>query len=343
MPDSDVLDVLVTALAARFAASGVATERFDTHISTVLVAGDHAYKFKKPVNFGFLDFSTLARRAHYLALELSLNRRLAPALYIDVLPVTAGPVLDGSGEPIEYALRMRRFATDDRLDRALARGDVRSSDITAIAHLMAAAHQSAGAASALDDFGTPTLVRSQLLSGLDPLADVAPDLAHLRVALSDRHAACVAALEDRLQCGHVRDCHGDLHLSNFVRHEGRWLAFDCIEFSSELRFIDTASDLAFPLMDLDVREHAIYANQMLNDYLASTGDYGLLSVLDFYLLYRTIVRAKVARLSYRDEATDPDAHRRTLLHLALARRYLAPLQELSATVTARLAALDRKD
>jgi len=129
MPDSDVLDVLVTALAARFAASGVATERFDTHISTVLVAGDHAYKFKKPVNFGFLDFSTLARRAHYLALELSLNRRLAPALYIDVLPVTAGPVLDGSGEPIEYALRMRRFATDDRLDRALARGDVRSSDI----------------------------------------------------------------------------------------------------------------------------------------------------------------------------------------------------------------------
>lgn len=324
MPDSSVLDTLVSALAQGFTASGVATERFDTHISTVLLAGDHAYKFKKPVDFGFLDFSTLTRRAHYLALELTLNRRYAPSLYLDVLPITAGPVLNGVGEPIEYVLRMRRFATDERLDRALARGSVRSVDITTIAQQLAGLHQTAGAASTLDDFGTPTLVRSQLLNGLDILADLAPDLDALRDTLAARHPGSVAALENRLQCGHVRDCHGDLHLSNFVRHAGRWLAFDCIEFSNALRFIDTASDLAFLLMDLDVREHAIFANQLLNDYLSATGDYGLLSVLDLYLVYRTIVRAKVARLAADDMAQDPEAHHRALLHLDLARRYLTP-------------------
>jgi uncharacterized protein len=327
--NGDALATLVDALAQRFSAQGLVTERFDTHISTVLLAGAHAYKFKKPVDFGFLDFSTLERRRHYCEVELTLNRRYAPDLYLDVLPVTAAGSLDGDGPAVEFALRMRRFATDDRLDRALARGSVRSEDITAIAQMLAHTHQRAGSAPLPGDFGAPTLVRSQLLSGLEVLAGVSTDPVGLRETLDARCAARVAALEDRVQGGHIRDCHGDLHLTNIMRHAGHWQPFDCIEFSDELRYIDTASDLAFLLMDLDVREHGIYANQLLNDYLAASGDYGLLAVLDLYLVYRTIVRAKVACLG----TAEADQRARASRHLDLARRYLAarPAPALSIT------------
>ena len=325
--DAAPLEALVTALLRQFAADGVPVERFDTHISTVLLAGEFAYKFKKAVNFGFLDFSTLDRRHHYCTLELALNRRHAPALYVDVLPVTPGPTLGGDGPALEYVVRMRRFATDDRLDIALARGVVRTADITAIAHGLATAHAQAPGMPPLGNFGSPTLIRSQLLAGFDVLADLAPDLPALQGALAAAHAAKAAAFEDRLQRGHVRDCHGDLHLSNIVHYNGHWLPFDCIEFDDGLRYIDTASDLAFLLMDLDVREHVPYANQLLNDYLDASGDYTALAVLDYYLLYRTIVRAKVAAIEARDgsESTGTDdARRRAARHLALARRYLTP-------------------
>ncbi len=318
-PDVDALESLVNAVAQRFHAEGLTTERFDTHISTVLLAGAYAYKFKKPVDFGFLDFSTLARRRHFCELELALNRRYAPDLYLDVLPVAAGGVLAGPAPALEYALRMRRFATDDRLDRALARGSVRSEDITAIAQLLAHTHQRAGSAPIPGDFGAPPLVRSQLLTGLEVLAGAGADPTGLREVLAECCAARVAALEDRVQSGHIRDCHGDLHLTNIVRHGGRWQPFDCIEFSDELRYIDTASDLAFLLMDLDVHEHGIFANQLLNDYLVASGDYGLLSVLDLYLVYRTIVRAKVACLG----PADAEQTNRASRHLELAQRYLA--------------------
>jgi len=313
------LEALVDALTARFAEQGLATERFDTHISIVLLAGEHAYKFKKPVDFGFLDYSTLERRRYYCELELALNARYAPDLYLDVLPVTAGPSLGGDGPAVEWTLRMRRFATEERLDVALCDGRVDERDLTAIARMLADTHAHAAGAPAPSRHGTPPLVRSQLLAGLEVLADLLPDLPAFVRELDAAFVTKVAAIEDRLQAGHVRDCHGDLHLSNLVRHDGRWQAFDCIEFDDELRYIDTASDLAFLLMDLDVRGHETLAHALLNEYLAVGGDYGLFSVLDYYLLYRTVVRAKVARL-----ATDAEAGARAARHLALARRYLAP-------------------
>ncbi|HMM74805.1 MAG TPA: AAA family ATPase [Gammaproteobacteria bacterium] len=323
---SDALASLVDALAAQFAARGDNIERFETHISTVLLAGDYAYKFKKPVDFGFLDYTTLDRRRHYCELELALNARHAPGLYLDVLPVTAGPTLGGTGPVIEWTLRMRRFATDQRLDVALEDGRVDAADVAAIARALAETHAHAAGAPAAGRHGTPPLVRSQLLAGLEVLASFVPDLPAFLRELEAAFAAKVAAFEDRLQAGHVRDCHGDLHLSNLVRYEGRWQAFDCIEFDDELRYIDTASDLAFPLMDFDVRGHETLANALLNDYLASGGDYGLFAVLDYYLLYRSVVRAKVACLSSdgSGDAADRAARTRAARHLALARRYLAP-------------------
>jgi aminoglycoside phosphotransferase family enzyme/predicted kinase len=316
------LAALVDALAGRFAAEGLPTELFATHISLVLLAGEYAYKFKKPVDFGFLDFSTLEKRARYCALELALNRRYAPELYIDVLPLcvdAAGPVLGGAGTPVEYAVRMHRFANSERLDEVLARGALADSDLVAIARLLAAAHARAPGAPATAHFGTPPLVRRQLLDGLAVLADVVPDHATLLRQLEARCGEQVGAFEARLQRGHVRDCHGDLHLSNLVRWRGRWLPFDCIEFSDELRWIDTASDLAFLLMDLDLRGASAAANRLANEYLTASGDFGALSVLDFYCLYRSMVRAKVARLASTGE---DDQRRRARAHVALARRYL---------------------
>ncbi len=324
--DDDNLHALVDALARQFEAAGQPTERFETHISIVLLAGDFAYKFKKPVDFGFLDFSTLARRAHFCALELTLNRRHAPALYVDVLPVTDGPTLNGPGEPIEYALRMRRFATAERLDQVLLRGALARDELAAIASALADTHARAHAAPApvSSIFGAPTLVRRQMLDGLSVLLDALPHGDGFVGALEALCISHVAAIEDRLQRGHVRDCHGDLHLSNIVRFEGRWLPFDCIEFSDELRYIDTASDLAFLLMDLDVRGHGADANRLLNEYLTVSGDFGALSVLNLYCVYRSVVRAKVARLQQgAAPAGDSEAGRRVRAHIALARRYLA--------------------
>lgn len=322
--DTRSLAALVDALAAQFAARGIDTERFETHISMVLLAGDYAYKFKKPVDFGFLDFSTLERRRHYCERELALNARHAPALYVDVLPVAAGPTLGGDGPVLEWVLRMRRFVTAERLDIALADGRVDDADLAAIAHALAASHAHAAGAPAAGRHGTPPLVRSQLLAGLEVLAPRLPSLPAFTGALDAAFVAKVAALEDRLQTGHVRDCHGDLHLTNVVRHDGRWQAFDCIEFDDELRYIDTASDLAFLLMDFDVRGRTRDANVLWNAYLAVGGDYGCMAVLDFYLLYRTIVRAKVACLSVQgsDDAADRAAGARADDHVALARRYL---------------------
>jgi uncharacterized protein len=322
--DADTLCALVDALARQFEAAGQPTERFETHISIVLLAGDFAYKFKKPVDFGFLDFSTLARRAHFCALELTLNRRHAPALYVDVLPVTDGPTLNGPGEPIEYALRMRRFATAERLDQLLLRGALARDELAAIAWALADTHAHAGPAPASSIFGAPTLVRRQMLDGLAVLLDALPNGEGFVSALEALCISHVAALEDRLQRGHVRDCHGDLHLSNIVRFEGRWLPFDCIEFSDELRYIDTASDVAFLLMDLDVRGHDADANWLLNEYLTASGDFGALSVLNLYCVYRSVVRAKVARLQ-QGAMPEPESEAgcKVRAHIALARRYLA--------------------
>lgn len=322
-------DALVTALAARFAARGVSCARQATHISEVLLAGAQAYKFKKPRKLGFLDFSTLALRAAACAREVALNRRYAPMLYLDVVRVTGGadgPTLGGDGPLLDHAVWMRRFPDAARLDLQLAAGSLDEADCEALGHVIAALHRSAGAAPAASPFGTPALVRAQMLAGLDDLAGIFTDAA----AGLARYRAAVAASEDlfaaRRAEGCVRDCHGDLHLSNLVRLGGSFQAFDCIEFSDELRYIDTLSDLAFLLMDLKFRGAARLARALRNAYLADTGDYRGLPLLPLYEAYRSVVRARVAWLGAPalPGATREAALERSRAHLALAAALLAP-------------------
>jgi aminoglycoside phosphotransferase family enzyme/predicted kinase len=302
---------LVTALAkpphfgARFGPDCERVTVLETHISYVLLTGRHAYKIKKAVDFGFLDFTTLAARRHFCEEELRLNRRLAFALYLDVVPVTGSidaPVLGGDGIAIEYAVKMREFPQEALASGLLARGEIEPADIDALAAKVAAFHRAIEAAAAGAGFGAPEgiLQRAQdNCSTILPLLDDPAERAEIEALAAwtgREHAARRGVFLHRLEEGFVRECHGDLHLGNIARIDGELTIFDCIEFNPALRWIDVMSEVAFTVMDLEDRGRADLGHRFLNAYLERTGDYAGLAVLRFYLVYRALVRAKVVRL-----------------------------------------------
>ena len=280
--------------------------RIDTHISTVWLAGDYAYKLKKPVKLPFLDFSTLALRRHFLAEELRLNRRTAPELYLDLLPVTgsaSAPKLGGTGEPIEWVLRMRRFPAGALLSELAASGRLQASHVDALAAHVAEFHSRLPA---LPPSEAPAKeVVAWTCESLDeaeshPDRPLAVDLARVR-ALRERLLGLLAAQagwrERRLQGGFLRECHGDLHLGNLVLWQDGVVAFDAIEFEPALRCIDLANDVAFAFMDLLACGQPELAWRFVNRYVERSGDFDGLTGLRAFAAYRALVRAKVALLS----------------------------------------------
>jgi aminoglycoside phosphotransferase family enzyme/predicted kinase len=280
-------------------------EVIETHISWVLLTGAVAYKIKKAVDLGFLDFTTLARRRHLCEQELRLNRRLAPAIYLDVVAIAGTiehPVPGGSGPPLEYAVTMREFPQDALASHVLARGELTPAHVDALAADVAAFHSRIASASAGSEFGRPDDILGIALSNLEATRAATDDPAEraLLDALRDwtqrEHAACALLLAQRREQGFIRECHGDLHLGNMVLIDDRLTVFDCIEFNDGLRWIDVMSEAAFVVMDLWDRGAPALAHRFLNDYLEITGDYAGLPVLRFYLASRAMVRAMVTRL-----------------------------------------------
>lgn len=272
----------------------------------VVLAGDRAYKFKKPVNYGFLDFSTLDRRREFCEMEMRLNRRLAPDLYLETLPVTgtaAAPLLGGQGTAIEYCVCMRRFAAGCELAELIGQGAIGRREIDDLAAQVAAFHAAAPVVGAGVHHGSPASVVGPALHNFDHLlphlaADAvrygqAVTLRDWTVAEGERLAGVLAA---RKAGGFIRECHGDMHLGNMVLDRGRVTIFDCIEFSDELRCIDVMSEAAFVAMDLERHGRRDLAWRFLNRYLEATGDYDGLAVLRFHQVYRALVRAKVCLL-----------------------------------------------
>jgi aminoglycoside phosphotransferase family enzyme/predicted kinase len=307
-------------------------ERLETHISCVFLTGRYAYKIKKAVALGFLDFRTLAARRFFCQEELRLNRRLAPVLYLDVVAITGSvdaPILGGEGPALEYAVRMREFPQDELASRILARGELSPADIDALAGKVAAFHDSTGVAPRDGAFGSPDeILRAarqnfeQIRPHLATAAEV-DELEELRAWTEHAHAARQSAFRCRRKEGFIRECHGDLHLNNIARIDRELVIFDCIEFSESMRWIDVMSEVAFTVMDLQYRGRADLSRRFLNAYLEQTGGYVGLSVLRFYLVYRALVRAKIARLRAAQLGTG--AARRALLeyraHVTLARNY----------------------
>jgi aminoglycoside phosphotransferase family enzyme/predicted kinase len=312
-------------------------ERIDTHASVVFLAGDHAYKVKRAVKYSFLDFSTLEKRRAACLNELRVNRRTAPQLYLDVIPVTLGEGetlgLGGEGEAVEWVLRMRRFEQAKLFDRMAEEGRLTLAAMQPLAEVIAGFHASADRVLSPNK---PVLPLADVLSDNAQVfaahADVIPQQAatELSQASRDRLAALSPVLEARARGGYVRHCHGDLHLRNIVAIEAAPVLFDAIEFDDRLATIDVLHDLAFLLMDLGKRGLKAHANAVLNAYLgadANSGNLLGLAALRLFLSMRAAVRAKVEllRASLAEPGRADAVREEARAYFTLAQDFLVPV------------------
>nr|WP_218953728.1 bifunctional aminoglycoside phosphotransferase/ATP-binding protein [Pseudomonas sp. SbOxS1] len=284
----------------------------ETHISWVVLTGPFAYKVKKPMNFGFLDFTTLEARGHFCAEELRLNQRLTEDLYLEVLPITGSaeaPQLGGEGPAIEYALKMRQFAQDGLLSTLQANGELTPAHIDQMAEQIARFHLDAPRVPAEHEAGTADSVMAPVRQNFEQIRPFLSDKADL-LQLDALQAWAESSFErlkplfaQRKAEGFIRECHGDIHLGNATVIDGRVVIFDCIEFNEPFRFTDVYADTAFLAMDLEDRGLKCLARRFISQYLELTGDYQGLELLNFYKAYRALVRAKVTLFSMPAEAT----------------------------------------
>lgn len=315
----------------------------ETHISWVLLAGEHVYKFKKPLVLDFLDYSTLALRRAACEEELRINRRTAPGIYLDVVAVTGTlqaprlvplQALEEGTPVLEWAVHMRRFAQDGLLSHLAAQGQLQPAHIDQLALHIAAFHARAAVAGADSPWGRVETMRETVAHNFpDVLAVVAgtalqPTLEVVQRWSTQQGEVLAPLMAQRRAQGWVRECHGDLHLNNLVLIDGAPQLFDAIEFNPTFRWTDVLADLAFVLMDLQAHGRADYAWRLLNAYLEQTGDYSALQLLPYYQCYRAMVRAKVAALRWAQLQGQPQAQaaaqQEVVRYLQLAAQLIAP-------------------
>lgn len=273
----------------------------ETHISWVILTGQFAYKIKKALRLEFLDFSTLALRRHFCEEELRLNKRWAPELYLDVVPIRGTvqqPTLLGDGEPIEYAVKMLQFSQESQLDRELALGRVTEDDVRALAETIHGYHEAADVVPPMDGPDVIRSVSDPMFDNFGPLATACSDerIERIREWTARSLEQLRTVLLERQQFGFVRECHGDLHLTNLVRLPSGIVPYDCVEFSAELRNMDVISDLSFLFMDLVSRHREDLAYVLINRYLEKSGDYAGMRLMGLYFVYHCLIRAKVAAI-----------------------------------------------
>lgn len=272
-----------------------------THISAVFLAGDLVYKIKKPVNFGFLDFTSLEKRQFFCSQEVMLNSRFSEGIYLGVVGIYRGPTginLVGEGEEIEYAVLMKRIPPDCLMLELLRQDKVTPELLDKLADRIAHFHSQAASGREINAYGSPQIIRHNLAENFEQTRpyisrtiseEVFDEASELSVRFLDENQDLI---ETRVREGHIRDCHGDLHLDHVVVLDGIML-YDCIEFNDRFRYSDTASDLAFLLMDLDYRGYPAFSERVARRYSAASGDADILRLLGFYKSYRAFVRGKV--------------------------------------------------
>jgi len=309
----------------------------ETHISWVLLAGNFAYKIKKPIVTDFLDYGTLPKRHHACCEELRLGNRYATGLYLDVVPVTFedGQIrMDGDAQPIEFAVRMRRFPENALLSRQLRENLVTREHMIQLASSIAGFHAVAWrldrpAGEIVSRVFDQAKENFNFLLG-EPLLQLDPMLLRLESWTTAFFKSYQSQFRSRMFDGFIRECHGDLHCDNVVFWAGLWVPFDGIEFNFEYSRIDVSSDVSFLIMDLDERGHADLSAIFLNAYLEQTGDYRSLLVLRWYLVYRAMVRAKIAVMRARQlnqvQRLDSEQMAPAREYIQLANRMIKPVK-----------------
>lgn len=312
----------------------------ETHISWVILTGQYAYKIKKPVNLDFLDFSTLALRQQDCMDELRLNQRLASDYYLAVVAITgtvAAPRLNGTGEALEYAVKMRQFPPDATLDKLAAQGALTEVHIDTLAARMAHFHLTQCHIAPADSlWGKPETIAQPIEENFHTLTTQLTDakalLTELQSWCASEFTRLMPLMFERKRDGWIRECHGDLHLANVAWADDQLVIFDCLEFNPALRWIDVISEVAFCYMDLLHRRETALAARFLNAWLEATGDYAGVALLRYYVVYRALVRAKVAALRLNQII---DEHARQIIHDEVM-SYLQLAQQLTVLKTPQL-------
>jgi uncharacterized protein len=293
-----------------------------THISVVFLAGSFVYKIKKPVDLGFLDFSTLAKRRHFCQEELRLNRRLAPEVYLDVVPVTAGPAglrFEGQGDALEWAVKMQRLPDDANIEARLDRGQLEAGVVADLARRIAEFHRTAEAGEHIAEFGRFEIVARNARENLEQIEPRVgttisrPVFERLRALVEQSLERNRALIEARAAAGVPRDTHGDLRLDHVYLLPDRTppadvIVIDCIEFNERFRFADPVADMAFLVMGFLGRGRGDLARAFADAYFRASGDEAGRALLPFYVSYRAAVRGKVEAVKL-DEPEIPQTER----------------------------------
>ncbi len=310
-----------------------------THISFVFIADEHVYKVKKAVDFGFLDFSSLEKRKRFCDAEVSLNRRLSPHVYLEVVPVTESDgrlVFGGNGEPVEWAVRMRRIPMDRQMLKLIETGGIVEPDVRRVAETIARFHREEPVKPELAKYGSLETVKfntdenfEQTVGYID--RTITREQYDTLKAYTDAfYREQVNLLARRVSGGFVKDCHGDLHLEHIILTDPVTV-FDCIEFNERFRYSDTAADIAFLAMELDFRDHPELTKVLMEAYVTASGDPEVMDMLTFYKVYRAYVRGKV--ISFRlDDPNIPEDEKQKAIESAskyfgLAHSYVAEVPE----------------
>ncbi len=276
-------------------------ELVQTQMSFIFLAGEYVYKVKKPVNLGYLDYTTLEKRHFFCRQEVELNKRLCPDAYLAVVPIAEendGVRMEGQGKAIEYAVKMRQLPQDRMMDVLLPRGQVTLQMVARVAEKLADFHKKAETNQEIAAFGRLDVIRQNCDENFAQtekyigLTIFRAKYERIKGYTDDFIKSNTGLFEKRVREGRVRDCHGDLHAAHVCFTDDICI-YDCIEFNDRFRYCDVASEIAFLAMDLDRHQQAGLSRHLVDTYVGLSHDEELLKLLNFYKCYRAYVRGKV--------------------------------------------------
>ncbi|PZO18248.1 MAG: adenylyl-sulfate kinase [Leptolyngbya foveolarum] len=322
MPDSSLPTLVQQMLLPEFYSHPVTepVRLMQTHVSYVLLTGDYVYKLKKPVNFGFLDYSTLEKREHFCQEELRLNQRGAGSLYLSVVQIneSAGVYeIDGEGDAADYAVKMRQFPQSALLSSQFEQGEFDEVKVRSLAKTIAEFHSKTRTSDHIRSYGTVEKIREAFdenyaqtegFVGGDAVSkpQTQKQFDETKAYTDNFFATRQELLQQRLDKDRIRACHGDLHLGNICEWNDKILLFDCIEFNEPFRFVDVMYDIAYVVMDLEIAGRKDLSNAFINQYAEETGDWEGLKVLPMYVSRQSYVRAKVTSFMLGDPSVSDE-------------------------------------